>query len=206
VLPALHGRPVSVAPSAVLWQRAQRRTAARADAPVTLACGPGLDHAEPEIAALRRHYPDARALTGVTATADAVCAAMDGARLVHVAAHGVFRAENPQFSSLEMADGPLTVYDLERLEHAPETLVLSSCDSGLSDVRPGDELMGLAAAVTALGTRTLVASVVPVADRRSREYMEQLHDRLIAGERPATAVAATTASTGVDGFVCLGAG
>jgi len=38
----------------------------------------------------------------------------------------------------------VTVYDLEALGHAPSTLILSACESGLSGVRPGDELMGLA--------------------------------------------------------------
>ena len=32
--------------------------------------------------------------------------AFERRRLAHVAAHGTFRADNPQFSSLEMADGP----------------------------------------------------------------------------------------------------
>ena len=50
-------------------------------------------------------------------------------------------------------------HDLEALERAPGRLVLSACDSGLSAVRPGDELMGLAAAMFMLGTRTLAASV-----------------------------------------------
>ena len=36
----------------------------------------------------------------------------------------------------------LTVYDLERLQRAPHRLVLSSCESGLSAVHAGDELMG----------------------------------------------------------------
>jgi hypothetical protein len=40
-------------------------------------------------------------------------------------------------------------------------------DSGLSDVRLGDELMGLAGALFALGTCALVASVIPVPTRPS---------------------------------------
>src|SRR5664280_2581119 len=98
-----------------------------------------------EVAALAEHYGDALALTGAAATAPAVLAGADGARLVHLAAHGCFRADNPLFSCLELADGPLMVYDLEMLRAAPRQLVLSACDSGLSDVRPGGELMGLAA-------------------------------------------------------------
>ncbi len=125
-----------------------------------------------------------------------------------MAAHGTFRSDNPLFSALHLADGPLTVHDLEHLEQAPDTVVLSACDSGLSAVRPGDELMGLAAAVFALGTRTLVASVVPVPDAASHDLMVAFHDELLAGRPPAAALAAAQRDRGIAGagFVCLGAG
>jgi len=45
----------------------------------------------------------------------------------------------------------------ETLDSTPRLLILSACDSGLSAVRPGDELMGLAAAFLTLGTRSLVS-------------------------------------------------
>ena len=44
--------------------------------------------------------------------------AVDEADLVHVAAHGTHQQESPLFSSLRMHDGPLTVYDFERLDRA----------------------------------------------------------------------------------------
>lgn len=53
--------------------------------------------------------------------------------------HALFRADNPLFSALQLADGPLTVYDLERLRAAPRDMILSACDDGVSAVRPGDE-------------------------------------------------------------------
>lgn len=205
-LPTLRGRPCVVAPSARLWQRASRGATRRRSGRAALVAGPRLDHAEAEVTALAGCYAGGTVLVGAAATADAVRNALDGARLAHIAAHGHFRSDNPQFSCLELADGPLTVYDLERMRRAPEVLVLSACDSGLSDVRPGDELMGLAAAVMSLGTRTLIASVVPVPDEPTRPFMEQLHARMRAGAGPAEALAATTEATGLDGFVCLGAG
>src|SRR5262249_58458645 len=94
---------------------------------------------------------------GPDATARRVLKAMDGARLVHIAAHGSFRSDNPLFSSLSVADGPLTVHELERLGSAPRLLVLSACESGLSDVQSGDELMGFATAVPSPRTQTPVA-------------------------------------------------
>ncbi len=205
VLPALAGCAVSIAPSATVWLNAQSRPRRRTGATV-LVTGPDLKHAVPELRALRRTYPEATVLTGRAATAERVRTALDGARLAHLACHGHFRADNPQFSSLRLADGPLMVYDLERLRRAPEVIVLSACDAGLSAVHAGDELMGLSSALFALGTRTLVASVMPVQDESARHLMGDFHRRLSAGLAPASALAEAQASLGVLGFACFGAG
>jgi tetratricopeptide (TPR) repeat protein len=209
-LPSLAGRPVSVAPSAALWRRAATVGQAPGERMVVVE-GPGLPGAAGEVAALAGRYPDATCLAGRAATVAAVAAALDGAGLAHVAAHGAFRVDNPLFSSLQLADGPLTVYDLEGLRRAPRRLVLSACDSGLSGVRPGDELMGLAGALFALGMGTLVASVIPVPDAATRELMVAFHERLQAGLPPAHALAAVQAASARHAavsasFVCFGAG
>ncbi len=211
-LPGCAGRPVSVAPSAALWHRAQR-TASHGHR--VFAAGPGLPHATAEVAALARRRSGLR-FTGRRARAEAVTAALDGAGLAHIAAHGTFRADNPLFSALHLADGPLTVYDLERLATPPRHLVLSACDSGLPAVHPGDELLGLAAALLGLGTRSLVATVVPVPDRTSRPLMLRLHRHLDAGLGPAAALHRAQrdiarqddvlARVTALGFVCFGAG
>jgi tetratricopeptide (TPR) repeat protein len=211
-LPSLRGRPLSIAPSAALWRRAATTAteAGGSGGRVVVVEGPGLPGATGEVAALAAGYPDATCLTGPAATVAAVAEALDGAELAHVAAHGTFRVDNPLFSSLQLADGPLTVYDLEGLARAPRRMVLSACDSGLSGVRPGDELMGLAGALFALGMSTLVASVVPVPDAATKDLMVALHQRLQAGLSPAAALASTQAASGRDAvpasFVCFGAG
>jgi tetratricopeptide (TPR) repeat protein len=207
-LPSLRGRPVSVAPSATTWlaaTRANTPTRARAGRRVVLVAGPNLEHAEPEVAALAKLYVAPQMFTGPDATADVIRQTIDGAELVHIAAHGRFRADNPQFSAIELADGPLTVYDLERMHRGPRRLVLSACDSGLSAVHAGDELMGLVGAVFSLGTSTLIASVVPVADDLTEALMVELHHELCAGATPAHALATAQTRVQVDGFVCFGA-
>lgn len=207
-LPGMAGRPLSVAPSAALWHRAAGVAGSAAGAPV-LVSGPGLPHAAAEIATLARRYPHARRFTGRSAGVDAVIGALDGAAFAHIAAHGRFRADNPLFSELRLWDGPLTVYDLERLGTPPRHVVLSSCDSGLPAVRPGDEVLGLAAALLALGTRSLVAAVMPVPDRVSRSVTVRFHALRRGGLGTAGALAVAqreAASPGALGFVCLGAG
>jgi hypothetical protein len=215
-LPSCAARPLSVAPSAALWLRAAERRGAPTDEyRLVLVAGPGLPEAAAEVRTLAARHPAAQVLRPAEANVTAVAAALESATLAHIASHGTFRADNPLFSALELGDGPLTVYDLERLRRAPRDMVLSACDGGVTAVRPGDELMGLSSALLALGTSALVASVVPVPDEPTHRLMLALHERLAAGSEPASALALARAGALGDGdadyataagFVCFGAG
>jgi hypothetical protein len=206
-LPCLRARPVAVTPSATTWLAATNagRKKTRGGERVVLVAGPELEHATPEVKALATLYQSPQILTDGDASADAVRRSIDGAELVHIAAHGRFRSDNPQFSAIDLADGQLTVYDLERIRRAPRRMILSACDSGLSAVHPGDELMGLAGAVFSLGTSTLIASVVPVADDVTKALMVELHRELCTGVSPTSALAKAQEQVSGDGFVCFGA-
>ena len=193
-LPSLAGRAFVVAPSASAWLRAStlpEPTGRR----VVLAHGPDLPQAEIEVTELAAAYGKATVLRGEAATVARVLRALDGVRLGHVAAHGRFRADSPMFSALLLADGPLTVHDLERLARPPGRLVLASCDTGVGRAHRGDEVLGLATALLGLGTSGLVAPVVPVADDASRLLMLDLHDGLRAGEDLGTALARARSAT-----------
>ena len=182
---------------------------------VVLAAGPGLDGALAELDALREVYPSARAFGSEASEVGAVLAALEGASIAHLACHGRFRADNPMFSSLELADGAMTVLDLEKLRNAPRLVVLAACDVGTAAVSAGDELLGLAAALHRAGTNTVVASLVPVPDRAVVTMMVDLHRRVSAGWPVADALAAAWAAVMGDGpwevaaracFTCFGLG
>jgi len=115
------------------------------------------------------------------ATAARVLDAIDGARLVHMAAHGTFRADSPLFSALRMDDGLLTVYDFERLQRSPYRMILPACDSGLLAPAGADELLGLTSSLVPLGTAGIIASVVRVNDKAADQLMLALHRRLRVG-------------------------
>ncbi|MGQ0575188.1 MAG: CHAT domain-containing protein, partial [Pseudonocardia sp.] len=211
MLPALRGRPTTVAPSATTWLRA-RNTAPPPGARVVLVGGPRLSTGAEEVHRLAARYPQADVLTGGSATAERVLTALDGAWLAHVAAHGTFRADSPSFSALELDDGPLTGYDLERLHRAPHRIVLSSCNSAVGAPSGADELIGLVSVLIALGAAGVVASVVPVDDPATVALMLALHEGLCSGAPPAEALhrARTTvggtgrARAAADAFVALG--
>jgi tetratricopeptide (TPR) repeat protein len=191
-LPSCARRPVTVAASARQWLAARRRVPpARDEAPgqTQLVAGPGLQHGRAEVAELSKLHPSAVALTGRKASVDRVLAALADARLAHVVAHGRLRSDNPMFSALTLWDGPLTVYDLERSGRMPATVILASCHVGASVVARGDELIGFASSLVALGTGAVVASLAPVPDATSRKLMVELHRRLRTGTAPALALA-----------------
>jgi tetratricopeptide (TPR) repeat protein len=204
VLAGCRGRAVTVAPSATAWLAAIRRRPA-GDGRVVLAAGPGNERGEPEVRAIAALHPSRTVvLTGPEASPAATLAALDGASVAHLAAHGSHQAENALFSTLELYGGPVLGYDLQRLAVPPGMVVLSSCELGLGDVRPGDESFGLATALLAAGSATVVASVSRVADDTAMTVMVAYHRAIAAGAAPAAALAAAAPET--TGFVCLGAG
>jgi CHAT domain-containing protein/tetratricopeptide (TPR) repeat protein len=205
-LPSFKGRPVAVAPSAGTWLGARARTSADRQRVVAVA-GPGLDRAEDEVSAVARSWPGCEKLTGATATGEAVLAAIDGARIVHIAAHGQHQRDSPLFSSIRLADGPVVGYDLDRVPAPPQQAVLSACDLGQATYRPGDEALGLTRALLHSGTSTVVSGVAKVSDRAAADLMDSYHHRLAAGSAPAYALAdALTAVDGPQPFLCFGAG
>jgi CHAT domain-containing protein len=175
--------------------------------------GPRLLTGDAEIRHLAAQYRDAIVLAGGRAGAEQVMAAIDGAWLVHIAAHSTFRSDSPLFSAIELDDGPLTVYDLERLRRAPYRVVLSSCNSAVGAAVGADELLGLVSALIALGSAGVVASVVPVNDPATAPLMIALHDHLRAGSGLAESLALAQRAVSDDSvarstaysFIALGA-
>src|SRR6185312_6134886 len=98
LLPQLRSRAVSVVPSASSWLRAHRAAARDGQnataGSVVLVRGPGLASQGAEIPQLAADYSsevETVVLGDGTATTTRVLSAIDGARLVHIAAHGTFR-------------------------------------------------------------------------------------------------------------------
>ena len=213
-LPQLSARPVSVAPSASMWHRAATSAVSAHGHDVLAVAGPRLAAAQDEVSDVVRLRGGA-ALTGPAAAVETVLAGLSGADTVHIAAHGRLRVDNPLLSSLEMFDGPLTVYDLERLPQVPRLVLLPACQSGSSRVHSGDEVLGLAHALLAFGARAIVATVVAVPDTQTREFMAGVHAGLASGRTPSEALAGAQdasadaglrAAATASAFVCFGAG
>ena len=107
---------------------------------------------------------------------------------MHLACHGMFRADNPMFSSLKLHDGWLMAADVVRIDLKGALVTLSACESARSEVVAGDELIGLARAFLGAGAATLVASLWLAQDDTTALLMDKWYEHLRDGTRRAAAL------------------
>ena len=117
---------------------------------------------------------------------------------MHIAAHGHHEAGNPLFSGVKLADGLLFGYDFAPNPTLPGQVVLSSCDVGQTDERPGGEPLGLVAALVRSGVPTVITGTSRIADSVAEATMVGYHQGLLAGAAPAEALAAAVAAASAD--------
>jgi CHAT domain-containing protein len=212
LLPGLRGRPVAVSSSVTTAIAQLAAPGSRpSDHGVLVVAGPDVTNADKEAGTIASLHRGATLLTGEQATGRAVLAAMPSGGLVHIAAHGHHEVGNPLFSGVKLADGLLFGYDFAPNPSLPGQVVLSSCDVGQSDERPGGEPLGLVAALLRSSVPTVVAGTSRIADSVAELTMVAYHEALLAGQQPAAALAGAVEvardTTGLPApFTCFGAG
>jgi CHAT domain-containing protein len=180
---------VSYAPSAKVYSLCQKRISRGLDKALVLGVAdPSIPAVAEETQAVVRHLPAAELLRDQQATVEALRSKVPGCGVLHLACHGMFRLDNPMFSSLKMGDGWLAAGDVMRLDLAGALVTLSACESGRSEVFAGDELMGLTRAFLGAGATTLVASLWLVQDETTAELMENWYEHLSQGVGRATSL------------------
>jgi CHAT domain-containing protein len=145
-------------------------------------------HINDEVEALRKLMPDAHVFVGEDAGEDKLRKYAPTAGKIHIAAHGVFRADNPEFSSLRLGRNWLNLFDLFNLNLGAEITTLSACETGMNDVLGGDELLGLARGFLRAGTPSLVVSLWMVNDRSTAQLMCRFYECLRNGMTKADAL------------------
>lgn len=207
MLPGMRGRTVTVAASASRWVHGRSAPALSAARSVSFVVGPRVARGEEEAATAAAHWRRARVLSGAAATVDAATRAAAEADILHVAAHGRHAVDNPLFSGLQLSDGALFGYDIDRMPRVPQTVVLSACEAGRSAVRWGEEAVGMTRAWLHAGADAVIGAPVVVADDDASELLAALHRELAAAVPPAAALAAAADATGIRApFLCHGNG
>lgn len=183
MLPTARTRPVTVTPAIGRWSRYAPTTGMR----VAALAGPSVPHAAEEIEAIASVWHNANLSTSTDATSTQLIEAIAAPGVLHVAAHGHHEEQSPMFSSLWMSDGPVFAHELARV--GASHVVLSACDVGQAQIRPGDEPLGFVAALLARGVASVVAAVAPIDDLAAAEAMPMYHRELASGVGAAEALA-----------------
>jgi len=81
---------------------------------------------ETEACTVASVLPDARIFLGLQATRQVLGEQGHASRFVHIATHGIFRSDNPMFSSIRLGDGHLSLSDLYDLPLSTGLVTLSA--------------------------------------------------------------------------------
>jgi CHAT domain-containing protein len=139
-----------------------------------------LPHALQEAAAVAALFAEQASLEG-EATLARLQETAGNCRVIHLAAHGEFRPDNPLFSGLALDGGWLTTLDIFNLQLRASLVTLSACQTGQSVVSGGDELLGLMRAFAYAGAASLVLSQWMVEDYSTAQLMTAFYQRLVDG-------------------------
>jgi tetratricopeptide (TPR) repeat protein len=180
---------ISYAPSAKVYSLCQRRISRGLDNVLALSVpDPSIPAVTEEARAVARYFPEVEVLNDGRATVAALRAKAPGYDALHLACHGMFRSDNPMFSSLKLHDSWLTAADVLHLDLSGALVTLSACESARNEVFAGDELIGLTRAFLGAGAATLVASMWLVQDETTPELMETWYEHLSTGVGRAAAL------------------
>jgi CHAT domain-containing protein len=109
-------------------------------------------------------------------------------QVLHISAHGQYRIDQPDFSYIQLAHGPLYTDDLFQHDLRYELVTLSACETGRSRAFAGDELIGLGRGFLFAGAGALVASLWRVNETLTLELMDEMYRRLDSGASKAAAL------------------
>lgn len=109
-------------------------------------------------------------------------------QILHIAAHGEHRLDQPDLSFIQLADGQLYADDLLQHDLSYELVTLSACETGRANVAAGDELIGLGRGVLYAGAGALIVSLWRVTDESAVALMERVYRALSVGASKAAAL------------------
>ena len=151
---------------------------------------PNLASAEEEVQSIGSRFSQKEILLKSEATETAVKFDIGKFGIVHFACHGVFNLDDPARSALFLTkgggeDGNLLMDEIFGLKlDQAQLVVLSACETGLSKIVQGDELIGLTRAFIYAGTPSLVASLWPVNDRSTTILMKNFYREFGSSDKP----------------------
>lgn len=169
-------------PSARIWSRLKRPEPGSARrAWIAGVASAGLPGVEAELAHVARRLGPEGAIVDPAPSRQSLRTEGAAAGIIHLAAHGALRADNPAFSFVELADGPLFVHDLGSLRFPGSTVVLSACSSGRGVAPTGEEWIGLARGFLRAGAGAVLASLWAIHEEPTLALIDSFYRHLASG-------------------------
>jgi CHAT domain-containing protein len=194
---------IQIAPSLAMLQPATAGAAGGSPASLLLVGNaparapefPALSYAPAEMDAVQKHF--APSAVSVFDGEHASPAAFKGAAperfsVIHFTSHAVANPESPLDSAVILS-GPdhgykLYARDVAALPLTSELVTVSACRSAGERAYAGEGLVGFAWAFLRAGSRRVVAGLWDVDDRSTAALMEQMYERIAAGDSPPAAL------------------
>jgi CHAT domain-containing protein len=116
-------------------------------------------------------------------------------RVVHYAAHTLLNNEHPELSGIVLSlidrngktqDGFLRLFDIYHLRLSADLVVLSGCRTALGKELRGEGLVGLTQGFLSAGADQVLASLWPVEDQATAEFMTRFYEDLLKKRMPAS--------------------
>ncbi|HKE58930.1 MAG TPA: CHAT domain-containing tetratricopeptide repeat protein [Pyrinomonadaceae bacterium] len=132
-----------------------------------------------EVRQIASLFASANSYLDEAATIETLFSESPNADLLHLACHAQFRPDNPFFSSLRLGNGWLTVRETYGLKLNCRLVTLSACETGVSEISPGEELIGLARGLFSAGSPSIQLSLWAVDDEATVQLMVDFYKELL---------------------------
>ena len=137
-------------------------------------------------------------------------------RYLHFATHGVLGSHIPGLDEPALVlseeaegsenDGYLTMSEVEKMKLNSDLVVLSACDTGSGKYLNGEGVMGLSRGFLLAGSRSVIASLWPVASGPTVKFMSQFYKHLKSGKSKSESLRLTQLAFMNEGEGMSGAG
>lgn len=195
---------ISMASSAMLWERWRRQARREVRAALVLAdpllpnAGDPLPDARQEGRHVARSCGKGSVVRFGREAGEGFLKRQDLSRfgVLHLAAHAVADESSPEASAVLLAadapgeDGRFQVDEISRLHLDGSLVALSSCRSASGALVGGEGVMSLSRAFFAAGSAAVLGSLWPLRDEDAEDFFKIFYDHLDAGETAAAAFSA----------------
>ncbi len=174
---------ISNAPSSAVLANCLRKSGSNFDSALLVAfADEKIPNAEIEVEKIALSLSHSVKLKGKKATLKNIQKYAKDANLLHFACHAKFRPDNPLFSALNLSGENLAVRDARKIDLQNKLVVLSACETGLSKIESGEEIIGLSRGFLSAGASSLILSFWTVNDVSTLLLMTDFYKNIQAGK------------------------